>query len=510
MSDLLSPSEQGPSTGRLSSSLFSRVFGGALSLGFAQVSLIVFGLITVVIAVRYVDPDEYGAFVILQVLLTFLTEFTNFGLSLAIPQKLASSSDRLHTRRVINTAIWFRVLTAVSAGALILLFRFALVNYMGLSVWSNLLLYLPALLGLSCLESTFVSILQGLFKFKLIAAISILGILINLIFTLVLVMYLHLGMLGLIYAKLIPIAFQILVAGLFSKIEYRLELHRQTLRQMLAFGFPLQIQYVLDFVYTRIDTIIIASLLGTVGAAYYEVARKIPDSVMQLLNAYRSAYFPIIAELDARSQDKKASEMMNTSVRGLSFIALLGTMISVTFGKDIILLLFSSRYLTIYPLFVLLMIARSLNIVENTLGFSLTAIGEPDKPLYVNIARGIAGAAGNLLVIPILGSIGAPLVSLFSNLVAVPMDMLFLARRKYLVRSEGYIKPLVLLGGSSAAFYVLGSSSYVIKLGMTALFLAGCIVFSVITKADILVIMEETKAMVVRITGRHRMEHAGL
>ncbi len=149
---------------------------------------------------------------------------------------------------------------------------------------------------------------------------------------------------------------QLSIAIVYSKIEYSLELNKAVLKEMLSFGFPLQIQSILDFVYSRIDTVIIATLVGTAGTAYYEVARKIPDALMQLYNAFRSVYFPMITELNAKDHREEALQMLNTSIRSLAFIVLLGAMISVTFGKDILRLLFSDQYLSSYPIFVLLMI----------------------------------------------------------------------------------------------------------------------------------------------------------
>ena len=105
-----------------------------------------------------------------------------------------------------------------------------------------------------------------------------------------------------IYAKLLPTAIQAIVIGVYSKIEYKLELNKEILWEMLKFGFPLQIQYILDFIFSRIDTVLISSLLGTSATAFYEIARKIPDSLLQLFNAFRSVYFPMITEMDAKGE----------------------------------------------------------------------------------------------------------------------------------------------------------------------------------------------------------------
>lgn len=484
--------------------IFSRFFAGMISLGFARLSIIIFGLITTIIAVRYLPPEEYGAFILLQIILTFLTEFTSFGLSLTIPQSIAGSTDPLFKCKVINTAIWFRVLTVITAAILILGIRLALDGYNGPSIWSDLLLYLPLLLGLQSLGSTFDSILQGLLQFNLIGIIGIVGVLVNLILTLVFIVYLRLGILGLIYAKLIAIAVQILIAGVYSKIEYKFEFNKKTLREMLAFGFPLQLQYILDFGYSRIDTVIITSMLGTSGTAYYEIARKIPDSLMQLYSAFRCVYFPMLTELYASNQREKAYRLMNTSIRFLLFTVLLSAMISVTFGKEIILLLFSAQYLEVYPIFVLMMVWLGVNVLENTLGYSLIAIGEPDKPLIVNIVRTMVSLTGNLILIPINGLIGAALVKLFSNIIATPLDIWFLVRRKFYVKVSEYIKPLINFGASSVIFYLFYSPFIYFKLGVIALFVVSCLLLSVIRKEDFLALFGETKAIVFKLSVKYR------
>jgi O-antigen/teichoic acid export membrane protein len=211
-----------------------------------------------------------------------------------------------------------------------------------------------------------------------------------------------------------------------------------------------------------------------------------------------------MAELNAKNQQEKALKLLNTMIRGLSFMIFLSAMIAVTFGKDIILLLFSDQYLLIYPIFVLLMVGLSLNVLESTLGYSLVAIGESDKPLIVNIARGVISIVGNLVAIPQLGIIAAPIVNLVSNITATPMDMFFLARKKYSVQISQYVKPLIIFGASSAIFYLFNSPSYLIKLGVIALFIIFCFMLSVITKEDFFVIIGEIKAKV------HRNNKIGL
>ncbi len=176
----------------MANSIFSRFFRGTLSLAFARLSLVIFGLITVMIAVRYVPPEEYGAFVLLQVILSFLSTFTNFGFSLTVPQMIAKYNEQNLVRSVINTTIWFRILTVLVTSLFILVVRFVQDFFLGATIWSELLLYLPILLILGSLEGTFEGILQGLFRFNLIGLLGTIGILINLVLTILFVGYLRL------------------------------------------------------------------------------------------------------------------------------------------------------------------------------------------------------------------------------------------------------------------------------------------------------------------------------
>src|SRR5690606_41186575 len=71
---------------------------------------------------------------------------------------------------------------------------------------------------------------------------------------------------------------------------------RQVLQELLRFGFPLQLNFVLSFVFSRADTFLISVLLGPAQVAFYEIARRIPDSVSDAYEAFVQVYFPSVAQ----------------------------------------------------------------------------------------------------------------------------------------------------------------------------------------------------------------------
>ena len=464
------------------------------------------GLVSVMLVTRYLPPEEYGAFVLLQVVVVFLAEITSLGLTVSVPKFIACTESKRDKRTLVNTVICFRILTALAVSLLVLIARRLLILLYDSPLLLSLIIYLPVLLTLESLGKLLKSIFEGFFLFNRIGIVDFAAGSLNLLFIVLFVVFLDQGLSGLVYAKLISMAVSYTFAYFSNPIERKLEFDYTVLKDVLAFGLPLQLQYILGFLFLRVDTLMLGALLGPAGIAYYEVARKIPESLVRLYDAFRAVYFPSIANLFARGKHHQATKMLNHSTRWLSFLTISGALIALLLGNDIISLLFSESYLPSVPAFVLLMIELNLTLVETTLGYSLVAIGAPDKPLIANAARTGTNLLGNLLIIPASGFVGAALAKVASNLVAIPLDVLFLRRRRIYVRPEGYLKPLLIFGAFGLGFVLLGSSSLLLRIAIIVFFFLACLLLSVITRDDLAFISEVGKMILSRVLRKPRLK----
>ena len=77
------------------------------------------------------------------------------------------------------------------------------------------------------------------------------------------------------------------------------------------------------------------------------------------------------------------------------------------------------------------MISTTLLFMEETLGYSLIAMGDSNKPLIVNIIRATVSLSGYFFVLPLMGFVGAAFVSVIGNIVAIPIDVFFLLKNKF-------------------------------------------------------------------------------
>jgi O-antigen/teichoic acid export membrane protein len=468
---------------------------GIFSTGFSRLMTLGLGMLSLMFVIRHISAEAYGAFVLIRVMCIFLVEITNLGLTLVIPKYLASIEDVQHRFRLINTVIYFRILTVFLLVPLVFMAKPGLVALFGSSPsFLNIYIYIPILLGLESLAQTLNSILQGLFRFKMLAIINALAAIGNFIATMVFVFPLELGTLGLIYAVFFSNTLLIILAYLAVQIKDKSGINFPILKQMLIFGFPLQMQYILGFVFSRIDTLVIGYFLGTAGVAFYEVARKLPESFMYLHDAFLSVYYPFIAKFHADGERENIIKFINNSNRMLLFVAGFLALVTVLFGKEIISLLFSQAYLPSYYAFVLLMFGLALSILDHTLGYSLVAIGEPTKPLIINLVRTLLSLPLNFVIIPILSFTGAGVVTVVGNLVAAPLDIYFLYKRDVRLGIAGFLNPLMISVGYSLLFLFL--EAYLPPAAKTLfvfLFILTCIRISAITRDDWSVISAEAK-----------------
>ena len=489
-------------------SMISQFFSGTLAIGIARASTIILGFVSMMIAVRNTSKEEYGAYVLLIVLTAFLAEFMSFGMTLSIPKYLASHDDASYQQTLKATVLAFRILTVVAVSALIFAARALLGRFMDSSLVLDLTVYMPVVFGLSSLSLLFSSILRGQFRFGAMGIIEVTSDAVELAALILMVVVFRMGLRGLFYAKFISGASYVLLGYFQTRFPKKLRINLPVLKELLKFGFPLQLQHALDFSFSRIDTMIIGALLGTGGIAYYEIARKIPDSLMQLYSVFASVYFPISANLYAREVKEKTENLMNHSLRVLTFLTIFGALAAVVFGKDIIRLLFSETYLPSYFAFVLLMFGLTLNVLENTLGYSLVAIGDSDKPLIVNIVRTVLSLIGNLVFLPLAGFVGAAIVSLAGNSAAIPLDAFFLRKRKLRPNFIEVAKPISILLVFSLVFVGLGAASLLLKITMIVFYIPVCFVFSVITSRDLALLSREARQTMAKAFKRVRLTAA--
>jgi O-antigen/teichoic acid export membrane protein len=466
-----------------------RFVSSTISLGTLSIISVVLGLAGTIIITRHFPTEVFGAYTLILVVVSFLIQISTFGLDLSISRFIAAGKDEATKEHFISTAIIMR------AAAILLACLFAwfgkpyLKLLLGESHLPSILAYMPLLFVLESFRALLKSILQGCLFFPQIGITDLIASFINLILLFLLVYLIKGNITYLILAKAISSFLSCVYAFVSIPIKKKCSFQLDIFKELIRFGFPLQITDTVWFVSNRIDTFVVAALLGPVNIALYEVARKIPDNSRLFYQPFRSVYYPFIAKLYAQEDRTRVSRRVNDSMRFVAFVTLLGTAIAVLFNKEIIRVVFSEKYLPSAPVFVVLMINLSLALICNVMGTSLVAVGDSKKPMIINLFNAVASSLGSILFIPIFGILGAAIAIICGTAISYLLHLYFL-NKKLPLTTIAYLKPVFLFFVWASLVILIKPVSAFMQAGLLIVFLLGTVFLSIVTKEDVLLLAE--------------------
>lgn len=459
---------------------------GMLATGMGSLSVILLGMLGLIISARLLPTEALGAFFLLQVLVLFASESSALGICIALERWLPGIKEPDQHRRILSTALLFRLITIGLGLAGLALFAPWILPKLGVADPAPLMTLVLVWFLLEALLKFVLTHHQACFAFGAIGATNLISSVLNFASILLFVLVLEQGLIGLLLAKLVSRVLALGYALYARPLSLGLSFDAAALWPMLRYALPLYANYYLSFLATRADTLLIGGLLGPTSVAFYEVARRIPDSLMQLYEAFRQVYFPFVVRGIAESRMHLVSALINNSTRfgalGLGLVCLS----SFAFGENILIPLFSETYLPSVLPFALLMVTASLLMIESTLGSTLAALGDSDKPLWINILRTVLQMGAYALLIPSLGIIGAALATMIAAAAVLPVNVYFLRRRALPIDAWGYTKPLLIAASIALAVWMLALQSQAAILGLVLAYLPAILLFAAIRPNELL------------------------
>lgn len=446
------------------------------------------GLLSTMIVARRFPADVFGTFVLLQVVVGFVGQFSSLGLDLSIARFIAATDDQVRRCDLMSTALWMRLSAIVVAGLVVLTIQNFLLTSFNVPQHSDLIPCMLLLLFWESFFSLLKSGLQGIFRFTRIGISELVTSTINVLLILTAVSLNKTDVIALIFARVIAVAAACTFAYISLPVGRSLVFKLGLARELLQFGFPLQLNDIIHVIDTQVDTLLVGALLMPTNIAVYAIARKIPDSLRQLYEPFRAVYFSFSSKLYADGDLKRAARLLNDSTRLIAFSAIVGTGLALLFGEEIVNLVFSAKYRDSAPVFGVLMFNLSVALIGNLLGTTLVTVGEVDKPVIVNLCNAVVSILAVALLSPMWGVMGAAIGATLGTVAVFPVMMIFL-RKRIDATAASYLKPLGIFGIWAVLAIVLHPAGYVAKVGMLVLLLVLCVLLSVVTKNDLQVLL---------------------
>ncbi|MFN0155995.1 MAG: lipopolysaccharide biosynthesis protein [Gaiella sp.] len=398
------------------------------------------GLVSRVLAVlllplytNYLAPADYGRVETLVALITVLTIILRFGISSAFFRFYFDSQEREHRRRVLRTSFWF-TMTMATAGlvALLLLSRpladallgsgddWELVTAAGIALWAQMNYeQLTALFRVEERSTAFV-------------AASLTNILITVGATLVLVVALDKGPLGVIVGNFTGTLVVYLALLGYRREQLGLTLDRGLLREMNRFGMPLVPSALFLWTTNFSDRFFIGQLADQTEVGLYSVGVRIASAMALLLTAFRTAWPAFAYSIEQDEEAKRTyGWVLAYLVAGTTWVATALGLLSPWLVELLTKPSFAESSRVVAPL------AFSTVALAGYIVISI-GVGRARRTQFNWVITGAAAAVNvvlNLVLIPPYGMMGAAVATVVAYVVMFA-GMAWWAQRVYPVRYQ--------------------------------------------------------------------------
>ncbi len=385
---------------------FRRQVGSTL---LAQLASLVLIVANSAIIARTLGPAGKGSLTLATLAPAILSLLLGMGVGVA--NAFFAGSGRIATPKLTRNSVGLALI--VSVIGLALAATLALTGVLG-----RLLPGVPV--GAAALAMTafplilltgyFTSTLQGLQRIYAVNLVTLGQAAANLALTLLLVVFLGLGLIGGVLAYAGAALAGLLLAGRFLKqsgAAYRPALEAEVVRPTLAFGVRGYVGNVLQFFNYRLDAFLVNFFLGPAGVGIYSVSVALAEMLWYLPNAVSFVIFPRAA----RSSQQEMNAFTPRVFRATLGLTMLGALALALLGRAFIRLIYGEAFAAAYgPLLALLpgvVLLGGAKVLTNE-------IAGRGYPLYNSIASALGLVLTiilDLALIPRYGVIGAAIAS---------------------------------------------------------------------------------------------------
>jgi O-antigen/teichoic acid export membrane protein len=480
----------------------AKVIRGILSLGSSTLLTMAVGILSLGVAARAIPQEEFGVYSLLLAVVYLLEVAGDAGLGLSAAKFVAGASDDAERQSVIASLLVSRAaLVVIVTGLSFLLKPLVLALYPSPAL-ASLFIYAPVLFAIQRTEATLSSIMQGFQLYRRIALVQAVNSLTNFALVMAFVAGLKLGVRGMVAATALSLSVAIVLELFSIPTTRRARLDWQLIKKILKFSLPLQVNDIFNFVIQRLDVLIMARLVDPAQIAYLEMARKIPTYFRRLYLAAQSVYFPHMAELFGHGRQEEAEETLNTFLRIASFLAFAAALVFFLFSREVVVLLFSAKYLPSAPALGWLMVVFALSASNQILDSGYVSAGRSAYVLVVNLVTAGVSAACNLALIPLWGFMGAVYARLAAEVSSNPVSLWSVRRAGVRARAPAYLTPAVLMLLCAGIAKLLGWDTLLLKGLLVLLYLALCAAAKAITPSDLRTLFGSVRLMLRKRTAR--------
>jgi len=301
-------------------------------------------ILTLPIFTRILSPSDYGIWALAQVYAVFANGIANFGLTIGYERNFFEHRKSQNAAGLLYSTLLFVTTAFIICGILTFLLKYYLSQWIiGSSEYADILFWSYCATGITGLKAFYLIYFKNTENAKSFVWYTIDESLLSVVFSLFLVAYLRIGIIGLIWGQLC--ASSIVFFLLFFKFSRLLPFafNREALVDSLRISVPLTPRIFFGIIGSQFDKYMIGILNNVGGVGVYNIGQKFSYIVFSYMTAIQNVFSPQVYKRMFDQGDEGGKSIGRYLTPFLYISIAIGLMISL-FSEEIIIILTPESY----------------------------------------------------------------------------------------------------------------------------------------------------------------------
>ncbi len=441
--------------------------------------------VTMMILIRVLDQVGMGIYFMVLMIADLLVLMSDFGINLALVKRYPEETEA-DRPSLVRAALVLRLAIC----SLFCLAALLVIQHSGIEFFDNVAPHTTLLIALFLLHAfraILISILQAAKRFADYALTLAFGA----IFKVVLIALLAMAPLQAVSISHVLLIENVALLGstLFAMWRIRslltgsLRVGGKGGRDLIAFGFPLYLNALLNLGNERVSQYIVASLGGPAALAKFSVAAQLANAGQRLFGSFTNVYLPVQTGHFAAGRIENAKHVANRSMLWTALIIGTGTLVFAVLRNPLVELIFTEKYLGIAPIIVLFLIALMFRSLQVVMGYFSVAAGYNYFPVRVSMISSVFNVVLTWLMFHWYGYEGAVISLMITQMLIGTLYYTWLHWAGLSLSIQPVLAVIALF--SAAVWWILTANSMLVAGAIVPLFLLLAIGLVPVVRSDL-------------------------
>ncbi len=379
------------------------------------------GLLIVILARYLLTPDEYGLLYFAISIFGVIGIFGTLGLPSSIARYVTeyAESDPTQLRYILSFSLLALVTLAGIVGLVVTLSSPLLATYLGEPELAPLLALGIGYIFLQAMRKYLTKSFQGLNRVDYSALVSSISAVGRIIFVIAFVL-LGLGVVGALagyvagFLVAVVIGFIILYRKFYRGYEATLTPERGLRKRILEYSIPLTATRGATVLDKQVDTILVGIFLTPAAVGFYTIAKQVSEVCITPAQALGFTVSPAYGEQQAGDRGERAARLYEQSLEGVLLLYVPAVVGLVLVAEPMVRYVFGPEYLNAVPVLQIMALYVLANAINRITSDGLDFLGRARARAIVKSITAIANVILNILLIPTIGLIGAPIATVIT------------------------------------------------------------------------------------------------